>query len=226
MIRYLLVSLLFCTPLCAKKHIFCIHGFMRGKGCMKAIEMSLRYDRHDVINWDYQSKQKTIEEHANDLVLDLIDYANQYPRDEIDFVTHSLGAIIVRSAINHPDCPDLAKRGRAVLIAPPNQGSILARKLGKISIVRRWFGDHAGRELIETEEGGFDRYGPFPMSMDLVIIAGTLGYNPMLKGPNDGKVLTKETRLNRPHEYMEVKGDHSWIAYHPSVVKKVREFYH
>ena len=214
-----------CVSICAADPtVVCIHGFMRGKYCMKALEYKLERKGVDAINWLYPSKKKLIAEHAEDLVVQLNKIAEEKPSEEINFVTHSLGGIILRAALNHPECPIEARCGRAVLIAPPNQGALLARKLRKFGPIKKWLGHKAGKELMEAEEGGFDRFGQFPPDVKVLVIAGTLGGNPLLHGPNDGKVLTSETRLSTPHEYWEIKAGHSWITYHPAVIDKCLNF--
>lgn len=191
---------------------------------MKALEISLKREGYDVINWHYHSKDKTIEEHAEELVDYLEDLACRHPGDKISLITHSLGGIIARVVVNHPRCPNEVHEGKAILIAPPNRGSELARRLGKIGLVKQWLGEKAGAQLIQTQRDGFDHFGEFPMSMPVLVIAGTLGVNPMLNGPHDGKVLVEETYLKREHERFEVKAGHSWITYHPKVIAKAKEF--
>ncbi len=49
--------------------------------------------------------------------------------EPIYFVTHSLGGIIVRAAVNHPECPKEVAFGKAVLLAPPNKRSLTCQAI-------------------------------------------------------------------------------------------------
>ena len=114
--------------------------------------------------------------------------------------------------------------GRAVLIAPPNRGSEFARNIGKYRLVRKVVGDQAGAELTQAPLDGFDQLGDFPEEMPVLVIAGTAGFNPLISGPNDGKVAVSETRLNSSHAHETCFAGHSWICHAPTVVKQSKRF--
>jgi len=199
--------------------IVCVHGFMRKGGNMSAITRSFQKEGCMVVNWTYPSRQKTIEEHAEDLVKDLQFIAQGKP---ISFVTHSMGGLIVRCALNHPDCPEDAKRGKAVLIAPPNGGSSLARYLHQYAFIRRVLGDKSGKQLMTAED--FDHLGDFPEQMPVLVIAGTMGFNPFISGKNDGKVTVAETRLSTLYTHETVCAGHCWISHCPTTLQKAKHF--
>lgn len=201
-----------------------VHGFMRTSKNMSALAFSFKRDGWRVENWSYPSRKKYIEEHAKDLVNRLNQISRQEPGKPISFVTHSMGGLIVRCVLNHTDCPNEAKIGRAVLIAPPNKGSIFARKLHKFKPMRRVLGEKAGKELMTGHPKNFDRYGKFPEDMPVLVISGTAGINPMISGINDGKVSVTETRLQTDHFHESCLAGHSWICHTPSVIRKTKNF--
>ena len=129
--------------------------------------------------WDYPSSSQTIEEHSQLLVAELQKCAQHHKGEPIHFVTHSLGGIILRAALNHPDCPEEAKIGRAVLLAPPNQGSSFARFLNRFKLMKKILGQKSGKQLLTANT--FDYLGQFPEKLDVLIISGTFGYNPIIK---------------------------------------------
>ena len=130
--KFVLIALtLFSSHLYGAKQVVTLHGFLRSAWMMNKVAKTLREDGYEVHNWDYKSRRKRIDEHAVDLVSHLNEIAKGEPNVPIDFVTHSLGGIIVRAALNHPDCPNEAKVGKAVLMGPPNQGAQFGKSVGK-----------------------------------------------------------------------------------------------
>ncbi len=193
-----------------------VHGFMRSSKNMSALAFSFQKDGWNFENWSYPSRQKHIEEHAKDLVDRVKLISQQSPGKPISFVTHSMGGLIVRCALNHQDCPEEAKMGRAILIAPPNRGSIFARKLYNNRLARGILGQKSGKQLMTTSHNGFDKLGDFPNHMPVLVISGTAGINPMIPDANDGKVAFHETCLKTPHYHESSFSGHSWICHTPS----------
>jgi hypothetical protein len=181
---------------------------------MLPLANEVRDEGMHVYLWDYPSRVKTIEEHAACLVEVLNAIVKKNPAEPIHFVTHSLGGIIVRAALNHPDCPEEAKIGRAVLLAPPNRGAALARKLHGCPMMRWIFGKKAGRQLMTYSPEDMQNIGSFPSTMDVLVVAGDQGSRitrVWIEEPNDGKVTIEETRLNSVHTHKIIHASHSWI---------------
>lgn len=174
-----------------------IHGFLTQSRSMRAIRGALEYCGYDVYLWDYPSRRKCLEEHACDLIPYLQQVACMCPGRPINFVTHSSGALILRRALNLPGCPEEAKMGRAVLLAPPNQGSRLARRFSDFTPLKFAMGDRSGWELMNLGPCKMSCFGDFPESMQVLVIAGTKG-NQLFRSPNDGFIAIDETRLNTP----------------------------
>jgi pimeloyl-ACP methyl ester carboxylesterase len=201
-----------------------VHGLLCSSTHMVDLAHAFKKDGWTIVNWSYPSTEKYIEEHASDLVNFLQHVAKQKPGRPISFVTHSMGGLIVRCALNRPYCPYEATLGRAVLIAPPNRGSILARKLQNYKLIRWLVGNKAGTQLLETPKDGFDQLGNFPYYMPVLVIAGTFGCNPLIPGLNDGQVTVEETFLKTPHFHEKVSSAHSWISFNSRVIKKTKYF--
>ncbi|NGX44031.1 MAG: hypothetical protein K1060chlam3_00189 [Candidatus Anoxychlamydiales bacterium] len=205
-----------------KQTLVCVHGFFRTKLNMYFIEKSLKKENFEVYNWRYKSRDKYINEHAQDLVKELIEIAKKKPNEPINFVTHSMGGLVLRSAINHRECPIEAKMGKAILIAAPNKGSVVAQKLSSSRLARLFFKNKAGSELMEKKD--FDDLGVFSPDMSVLQIVGTLGISPWINEKNDGKVAVSETKLDGIYKQIDVKASHSWICYSPTVIRHLKEF--
>ena len=172
----------------------------------------------------YPSRKYTIEQHGERLVKYLHRLEKKYPEQRIHFVVHSMGGLVLRSAMNHPDFPESMKRGRSVLIGTPNKGSILARKLDNFFLARMILGDNAGKQLREYREKNIVQLGQFPEGYPVLVIAGTKGSNPLLDGVSDGTVLVKETRLETPHEFYKVRARHPFMTGHPQVIARTIDY--
>ena len=189
---------------------------------MARIEKAFIQEGWEVVNWSYPSRSKMIDHHAYDLAFILNRIAKKHPGSSIHFITHSLGGLIVRAALNDPCCPEEAKHGCAVLIAPPNQGATFARSLNRFSFFRKMMGSYAGYELMTEED--FDHIGEFPLTKKVLVIAGNFGFNPFIKTSNDGKVAVDETFLSTPHEHCIVGAGHSWITWSPKVIRIAKNY--
>ena len=222
--KLLTMVFLLCLPMPIKtqESIYFIHGFMRSASSMKKMAKAFQKQDYETYLWNYPSSSQTIEEHSQLLVEELQKCAQHHKGEPIHFVTHSLGGIILRAALNHPDCPEEAKIGRAVLLAPPNQGSRFARFLNRFKLMRKILGRKSGYQLLTTDT--FDHLGQFPEKLDVLIISGTFGWNPIVKEKNDGKVGLSETILTTPHRQITVPCGHSWIMCSSNVIKHSLDF--
>lgn len=184
--------------------VVCIHGFMRKASCMKPLEKRLKEEGFSVSRWGYPSRKKTISQHADDLVAFL-----QTRHEPLHFVTHSLGGIILRAALNHPDCPPQAREGRIILLAPPNHGSKTARRLCHLPTVRSIFGPFCGRELLHYTHDEIKAFGPLPPTTTVIA------------GKKDWKVRLEETHLETQHKHYIVPCGHCFIMCNKEVQKIV-----
>ncbi len=96
---------------------------------MRALARKLEAASYRVHNWSYPSFWVTVEQTARRMVPWLIQLDNQPDCRSINFVTHSLGAIVVRYALQQAVqiSGSLQKVRRVVMLAPPNRGSHLTR---------------------------------------------------------------------------------------------------
>ena len=205
--RYLLLFMLL-NVYGFSSEVVCIHGFMRHQICMKHMAKKLRQSGHTPIIWGYKSRSKTIEEHSADLVASLKKLEGNGP---INFVTHSMGGLIVRAALNHPACPQRAKEGAVIMLAPPNRGSAIARALKGVLLVEKAFGKKAGQQLLNYDQTHIQDLGTFPATCSITCIAGS----------KDWKVKIEETYLETEHTHHVIECGHTTIMKDPHAIKIV-----
>ncbi len=149
--------------------------------------------------------------------------------DEINFVGHSLGNLVIRRYLG--DQTDAAKGKspdgrikRIVMLGPPNQGAELAEKLGDyapfaaLGPVAEQLGKH-WQEIKPTLATPACEFG---------IIAGGHGdghgYNPLLSGDNDGIVTVASTRLVGARDSLLVSELHFAFLLSQNVQRPTLEF--
>ena len=185
-----------------------LHGLARGQGSMAKLGAFLRTQGFETWSRTYPSRRHSLSYLAGALSDELVEVAGDRP---LHAVTHSMGGILLR----HLHDPRL-RWERAVMLAPPNQGSRIAASLVRNPLFR-WFYGPAGRELADASTW------PPPPAREVAVIAGTrsLSFTNVTSWTmgrrfppgvaNDGTVAVDETRLPEMAGFAEVDATHTWI---------------
>lgn len=197
-----------------------IHGIARSTGTFSRMAPDLRAAGYDAVAISYPSTRATIDTHAQGLNA-LLDRVEGSAR--VSFVTHSMGALVLRRALaEHAAWRDRLPIERIVMIAPPSQGSAVARWL-KDFPPYRWLYGRSGQQL---QPGSLPRMAPPPARFG--IIAGGkgdgAGFNPLLAGDDDGTVAVDETRLDGAADFRVVRALHARIPNHPAAIAATLSF--
>jgi triacylglycerol lipase len=200
--------------------VILLHGIMRSPRSMSRIESSLEERGYRVINFGYPSTEESIEMIAAMLDSEIASIPGKIR--SVNFVTHSMGSIVVRYYLAYYRVENL---GRVVMIAPPNRGSIIVSYL-KNWPPYRWFFGEAGQQLDRAPES-LPNILPAP-PCEFGIIAGGLGngfgFNPLIPGDDDGTIGIDETRLHDMKDFIQIKGQHSTLLTKDRVIDNVLAF--
>ena len=200
-----------------------IHGILGSSWNLQYLTASLEKEKMVVNHWGYPSRDKNIVAHAKALVIHLQQLADKNPGKTIHFLTHSMGGLVLRAALNQPDCPAEAKWGKVVLLAPPNQGAGWGRLIGELSLAQYIGKDKSGKELMT--QVNFEHLGQFPDTLDVFVIAGNFSFNPFIYEENDGTVAVSETFLTTPHKHQIINAGHKSILLSQPAANLIRNFF-
>lgn len=206
----------------AQEEVILLHGLCRTGRSMLKMEGALSEAGYKVRNVDYPSRTASIQKLADDAIGKAVTDCRQDGAAKIDFVTHSLGGILVRSYLARHSIPEL---GRAVMLAPPNQGSEIVDKLGRLFLFK-WLNGPAGNELGTDITSTPNKLGPanFPIG----IIAGDRSINwinsLLIPGSDDGKVSVERTKLAGMSDHMVIHATHPFIMKNREVIRQTVRF--
>jgi triacylglycerol lipase len=172
---------------------------------MRPIERLLAARGYVVLNLGYPSRSATIPSLAARVAERIHDWQ---PAERLDFVTHSLGGILLRAAVASGALSP-ARVHRAVMLGPPNAGSELADRLPAVPLFGWLYGRMTGPAGSQLGTAATSFVAQLPaVSFDTGVIAGTRSWNPLfsalLAAPNDGKVRVERTRVAGMRDFLEV----------------------
>ncbi len=222
----LVMFLVFLLPLpaCADKgdYVVLLHGIGRTKDSMQEMEEVLTQRGYSVINIDYTSREKSIE----NLVLDvrqLIEEAHVPEEKKLNFVGHSMGGLITRAYIHKYNPKNL---GRVVMLGTPNQGSEVADILHKNFLYKKHYGP-AGQQLITDQSAVKKIFGQ--INFNLGVIAGDRSIDPVssllfIPGNDDGKVAIERTKIKGMKDHIVLHATHTFMPSNSEVIQQT-EYY-
>jgi pimeloyl-ACP methyl ester carboxylesterase len=221
------------------KAVVVLHGLGRSRASMESLCRYLHEKGgYEVFNVEYPSTRYDMAQHARNL-RHLIN--NLHGIEEINFVAHSMGNIVIRHYLGDLDRQDPTKQsanaaaadrrakmrfGRFVMLGPPNQGALLAETFADNVLFKEITGD-AGQELGRNWSDLEERLAT--PDFQFGIIAGgkgnNKGYNPILVGDNDGVISVETAKLPGAHDFVRLPMLHSFMMDNPKVQQYVLCFF-
>lgn len=108
----------------AKGLCILVHGFAHRARHLRYFADAFAADGFDVALFDYCTFRSGIRRHAEDFLLRFRELAaERLDARNIRVLTHSMGGLVFRAAMNAMTEEERARIGRVVMLAPPNRGS-------------------------------------------------------------------------------------------------------
>ena len=207
--------------------VLTLHGLIRSRDVMEGIGTYLEQEGDMTwINVSYASTRRTIDDHAASLAKVI---ENLEGIDEIHFVCHSLGNLVVRRYLGEAGQPQprwqVDKRiQRFVMLGPPNNGAHFAEIFKENKLFGMILGP-SGKQIAAWPDVQKRLATP---KCEFGIIAGslkgTLTSNPLVKGEDDFILSVEETRLSGACDFCAVPLLHGDLMHDEEVQKKVLTF--
>jgi len=183
-----------------------VHGMGRTPWSMIPLERHLERAGYRVLNFGYSSVGPSVPTIGHHLAAQTREALREVPSRRVHFVGHSLGGIVIRWMLAN-ERP--GETGRVVLLAPPNQGSVVADRMTPlVGWLLRPIRD------LRTAEGGFVHSLPPDPGIPMLIVAGE----------SDGKVSPEEAFLSGAEAEVVVPGRHTFLMMRPSIMNRVERY--
>jgi pimeloyl-ACP methyl ester carboxylesterase len=199
--------------------VIMIHGLLQSSKCMADMGATLRNVGYTTIEFDYPSTQLSIPE-AGQYLGRFVNSLEGF--DEINFVVHSMGGLVVRAYSAEFSDPRIR---RMVMLGTPNHGSELADIVQQYWIFRAVSGP--GARQLRTRGDGLISNLPVPQ-FEFAVIAGSRGtpsgWNPLIPGDDDGTVTVASTRLPGAADFSTVRAIHSRLLWNEEAISQTVNF--
>jgi pimeloyl-ACP methyl ester carboxylesterase len=202
--------------------VIILHGLGKSKYSMKSIERSLKKSGYITWNETYPSRKKRIEDLSVKHIDDGLHYCKAANASKVNFVTHSMGGILVRYYLQNYTIDNL---GNIVMLSPPNKGSEVTDHL-KDTLLYHWVTGPAGQQLGTTSDSLPNSLNEIEATIGVITGNRTLDpwFSPFIRGEDDGKVSVDRAKLDEMSDFLVVESGHTFIVRNSSVMHQIKYF--
>jgi len=202
--------------------VILLHGLARSASSMEKLQEKLEHADYRVVNVDYESRKHSVATLAELAVGEGLQQCRTQKEQQVSFVTHSLGGILVRLYLNNHKVPELH---RVVMLGPPNQGSEVVDTLRNMPGFEAFNGP-AGMQLGTSSADIPRKLGP--VDFELGVIAGTQSINLILSmylpGTDDGKVTVESAQVEGMKDFIALQVTHPMMMKNATVIAQTLHF--
>ncbi|NBX29604.1 alpha/beta fold hydrolase [bacterium] len=179
----------------AAEHVALIHGYLANKYMLVPLARRLRRRGFGTTPWGYWNIRCSLLVHADRFCRQLESLDADPAIGTIHLVTHSMGGIVARAAL---DRYRPRKLGRVVMLAPPNRGSFVAtRAVGTFGRFLRPVTE------LSTASDSLVNLLPTPEGLDIGVIAAK----------HDALVSEESTHPVVPHAHITLPTWHTGLLF-------------
>lgn len=197
--------------------VILLHGLARTNHSMAKLESTLKKHHYIVVNNNYPSTKKTIEQLANEFIPPMLYQCLKHHPKHIHFVAHSLGGMMVE---HYLQTHTITKLDTIIMLSPPNHGSPLADLLHNNKIVQLILGPSIQELTTQIKESPLKR-GPYKIG----IIVGNRSFNPLgafiFDEPNDGIVPVSSTKMKKMNDFIVLPVTHTFMMRNDRVITQI-----
>lgn len=191
-----------------RETVVLIHGLGGTRLDMWPISRRLKRKGFAVHNWGYRSVRNRIEDHAHRLG-EFLSKLSRHSSRRIHLVTHSMGGIIARTMLADHDLDNL---GCIVMLAPPNRGSHVARKLARYV---GWLTPSI--EQLSDAPDSFVNQLPNSLQRKRIEFA-------IVESTKDRVIVQGGVHLDGLCDYAQVDGHHGMLTWYQETVNLVENY--
>jgi pimeloyl-ACP methyl ester carboxylesterase len=199
-----------------------VHGLLARPRSMRTLGSYLHDLGYHTITIGYPSTRVTLEQVAADFIAPAVAAHCIDPDRKVHFVAHSMGSLAVRKFLTTWDDGHL---GRVVLLAAPNQGTLLVDTFGEWPLVDTIWGP--ATLSLGTGPEDFPALLP-PPDYEVGVIMGSRChlpfFAPLFSAPNDGVIPVESGRLDGMTDFFVVDATHGNIRHNSESAYQTAHF--
>lgn len=205
----------------AKTATVLIHGLGETPMILAPVAQALRQQGHRVESIAYPSTLKPAQVLADEYIIPVLSRFAAF--DRLNFVTHSLGGVLLHYALQRYRPANLA---RVVMTGPGLHGSEALEVYRRSFAFRMLYGPAAYQS--GTGPDAFARYLPKTANYELGVISGCLSSDPIastfIPWPHDGKISVARTRIDGMKDHIVLPLSHDFLSSDPLAVYQIVTF--